>query len=585
MELTNIRSYVQFEQDFQKTKVIIGQNDHGKSSILKILNIIFNEMTEDGFEYDYLPESLAAQLLPVTKSKKQKDKRIALNLLNSKGKSENIYINLKSDNKAYISSDINVRAQSDSKAKRLFKEMKAKNKFILIPAIRDTQSYSFSDLLAETINEYGLSEMVPSKQGGTTSAYRTIAKIREEVTRDIKKLVDAKLFPALKEKLGIQTNHDLSIIFDVNIHSIAEWIKENVKLSFKIDEKSLIPLGEAGTGIQSAVLLALQQIKNEATRNPDINYYFAIEEPEAFLHPQKQRELYQNIKDKATENLNYLITTHSPYIVSDTDFTHIGVVRKVGLESKLFVPHIDEQKREEILNYFNNEINSLIYFADKVIFVEGESDRLVIESILKKYFKNKHSNISIIVTGGNKNFAPYINLIRSHKGLLIPFLIVTDFDSLLSENDRPILKGIEDAGFTVSNRKKIFDIIDVAVKSGKEDEHRKTSNNISKSLKDIGINVFIFPADLEFSLVNDSNLTQVGELLNKLKIPNSNADYTRGYDLMAIRRNIGSKNIPFLPMDKPPFKRPYVHKKIAELTDLNRLSVELKNLISVIDQL
>nr|WP_231384461.1 AAA family ATPase [Leptospira alstonii] len=55
MELTNIRSYVQFEQDFQKTKVIIGQNDHGKSSILKILNIIFNEMTEDGFEYDYLP--------------------------------------------------------------------------------------------------------------------------------------------------------------------------------------------------------------------------------------------------------------------------------------------------------------------------------------------------------------------------------------------------------------------------------------------------------------------------------------------------------------------------------------------------
>ncbi|AYV57694.1 ATP-dependent endonuclease [Leptospira kmetyi] len=585
MELTNIRSYVHSEQNFEKTKVIIGQNDHGKSSILKVLNILFNEIDEDELEFDFLPESVCVQLLPVPKSKSQKDKRITLHLINSKGKKETLYINLKSDYRMYLSTDVNLRNESEEKAKRLFSEMKENNKFILIPAIRDTQSYDFGELLTETMNEYGLSEMVPSKRGGTTSAYRTISKIREEVTRDIGKLVNAKLFPALKGKLGIQTNHELSVIFDVNIGSIAEWVKENVKLSFKIDDKSSIPLGEAGTGIQSAVLLALQQIKNEANKNPAINYLFAIEEPEAFLHPQKQRELYQSIKEKATDNLNYLITTHSPYIVSDTDFMNIGIVRKEGLESKLYTPNIVDDKKGEILNYFNNDINSLVYFADKVIFVEGESDRLIIEEIIKKHYKKKFHNISVIATGGNKNFAPYINLMRAYEGLSIPFLIVTDFDSLTSEADRPIFKGIESAGFNIPNKKKLIDQIDNAVKSGKEEEHRKIALSIKKAIKETGINVFIFPSDVEYSIVTDANLPQTASLLNELKLDSSKADYSKGYDLASIRRHIGSKNIPFAPMDKPPFKRPFIHRKIVDLIDPTRFSIDIKNLISSIEEM
>lgn len=167
----------------------------------------------------------------------------------------------------------------------------------------------------------------------------------------------------------------------------------------------------------------------------------------------------------------------------------------------------------------------------------------------------------------------------------IPCLIITDFDSLISENERPIFKGLEDSGYMISAKSKYIEAIDSAIKSGKEEDHRKLLKNSSNYLKSIRLNVFIFPSDLEFSLINKQNLTQAAKLLNEIKSESSNADYSKGYDLNAVRRNIGSKNIPFAPMEKPPFKRPYIHKKIAGLIEISKLSQELKSLVATRDEL
>ncbi|TGN18859.1 ATP-dependent nuclease [Leptospira idonii] len=585
IELLNIRSFSKLECDFRNTKVFIGQNDHGKSSILKVLNLILNEIDFDDFEYGAIPEHHALLLLPAMKNSSHKEKRIVLKYLSTSDKVNKLYLNLKSDFSVFVHTDASIKTKSEEKALKILSKLRELNKFILIPAIRDTKSFDFETLLTETLETYGLSDLTPSKRGGTVRGYRTISKIREEVTKDVKSILSNKLFPALKEKLGIKTNHQLSIVFDVDIPSISEWIKDNIKLSFEIEKDTTIPLLESGTGVQSAILLALQQLKNEAKENPQIQYFFAIEEPEAFLHPHKQKELYQNIKDSSSTNLNYIITTHSPFIVSNTKFSEIGIVRKDYLYSNLYFPDTNDTNQEEIYEFFSNEINSQIFFAEKVIFVEGESDKLALEALLKKHLKSNSNNISIIPTGGNRNFSPYINLITSYKGLKIPFLILTDFDSVTSDNDRALFTGIKKSKLDIKNEKKLIEAIDKAIQSTKESEHRSAATLATKTLRESNINAFILPSDLEYSLVSQDNLHQVCQILNRYKSTNNSNDYTKGFDLITIKRQIGSKGIPFNPMEKPQFKRPYVHKKIAESIDLNHCNPEIKSLLDAIDSL
>lgn len=88
-----------------------------------------------------------------------------------------------------------------------------------------------------------------------------------------------------------------------------------------------LPLSHHGQGLQSLAVIflfqaaVLQQL-SEADR-PGVEAIFAIEEPEAHLHPQAARTLWERVRDLSGQKL---MTTHSPYFVQHVPLRDLRLV-------------------------------------------------------------------------------------------------------------------------------------------------------------------------------------------------------------------------------------------------------------------
>ena len=174
-----------------------------------------------------------------------------------------------------------------------------------------------------------------------------------------KSIEKAKVYTA--KKLSEQLNLD-----STNEHL---YIKENEKIdlftqnSLVFKQKDLplsIPLKNRGEGLQLKIKNAVFRLLTELQSKKQINTILAFEEPETYLHPSAQIEMYETIK-ALSEKSNYqiIITTHSPFIVKElaqNGGLPIVVKREEqSLESKIST--LDES----VLPYIS--MNEIIYIA------------------------------------------------------------------------------------------------------------------------------------------------------------------------------------------------------------------------------
>ncbi|MBY0245509.1 MAG: ATP-dependent endonuclease [Sphingobacteriaceae bacterium] len=197
--------------------------------------------------------------------------------------------------------------------------------------------------------------------------------------------------------------------------------------------------------------ILINQFKRDG--NPaDINLLF-IEEPEAHTHPQMQYVFIKNIKsllkdgiiinevEQSSINLQYFISTHSAHIVSDCDFNDIKYFIRIdsnSVKAKNIKDLENEYKRNgEDANYrFLKQYLTInraeLFFADKAIFIEGDTERILLPVMMKKIDLEKNSknlllsqNVSIIEVGNYSHiFEKFINFIS------VKSLIITDIDSV-----------------------------------------------------------------------------------------------------------------------------------------------------------
>lgn len=267
----------------------------------------------------------------------------------------------------------------------------------------------------------------------------------------------------VKDFGGVKINESEIEIISTLQHR--ELLEGNTTVVYKHDADNHLPEHYNGLGYMNLISMIFEieilvnEFKREKDKKPaDINLLF-IEEPEAHTHPQMQYVFIKNIKkllqegikreDGENRELQYIITTHSAHIVADSDFDTIKYLRKEnqnGIVARNLKALKDEYDTEttqyQFLKLYLTISRAEIFFADKAILIEGDTERILVPTLMRKvdieeekrltpageqddHLPLRSQNISFIEVGAySQIFEQFIDFLG------IKALIITDLDAV-----------------------------------------------------------------------------------------------------------------------------------------------------------
>lgn len=195
---------------------------------------------------------------------------------------------------------------------------------------------------------------------------------------------------------------------------------------------------DASLGTANLIFLALKSLELDrlVIEGERDHTFFAVEEPEAHLHPHVQRLVYRYFLGGDTDEedappLTTILTTHSPHIASVTPIRSIVLLRRDAvteatvavLTATAPLTSRDEADLQRYIDVSRGEI----FFARGVILVEGDAERFLVPAFAEALGISLDMLGITVCSVGGTNFTPYVKLLGS-QGLNIPHVILTDRD-------------------------------------------------------------------------------------------------------------------------------------------------------------
>lgn len=163
-----------------------------------------------------------------------------------------------------------------------------------------------------------------------------------------------------------------------------------------------------------------------------------FEEPELYLSPQGCRELYSILVKLSSLGIQIILKTYSSYFVGLNQYRSICLMRKIDGKIKAFQYSGKLFRGDEVknfnMNYWINPDRGELFFAKKVILVEGQTDKIAI-SYLAKRLKMYKYNYSIIECGSKSTIPQFIRVLNAFK---IPYIAVYDKDNHHWRNEKEL---------------------------------------------------------------------------------------------------------------------------------------------------
>lgn len=327
----------------------------------------------------------------------------------------------------------------------------------------------FEDLLAQSNLASDIQDKLSELETQMNPA--TEGSLIKKLTVDVNKIIDS-VFPSC----GIAIKPNLQNLSDILKPKYEVSLFSNV--STKIDKQ--------GTGLIRTTAFAMLRYHSNLRKEKKLEtrpILVAFEEPEIYLHPAAANLLRDTIYSLGSTD-QIVCNTHSPWMIDLTQ-EPLSLTKMVyaadatitcinyGLTTAFTQLPNDDKQRVKMLQLFDDEL-SRVFFAERVVVVEGDTELLAIKNALKVIPENLRKEIlakSQIVRARGK--ASIISLVKYLQDLHIFPYVMHDRDQgvagavvfnqpiadAVNDNTRLTLnqENVEDSlGYTASSSDKPF---------------------------------------------------------------------------------------------------------------------------------
>lgn len=250
-------------------------------------------------------------------------------------------------------------------------------------------------------------------------AYKDSEQARSEYAA---RLQDGLLAPMREQVLGISQRlfpemSDISLVPAVS--SLDETLSN---IQIRMTDSVETELRSKGTGVAGGVMIALLRYLSDATKQ---SLVFALEEPEAFLHPAAQHALRDDLEALAERgDVTLLVTSHSPYIVSRSSRAQVvalgkasdGISRVTGsaLGNEAHASVLSGLFVDSVVPSMLDRYNAVPSDAKALLLVEGETDRLFLRLAADKLgYTDRLAQLPVISNKGVDSVVAQAVLLRA----------------------------------------------------------------------------------------------------------------------------------------------------------------------------
>ena len=281
-----------------------------------------------------------------------------------------------------------------------------------------------------------------------------LRSIVEKSNKDVQKQSDEILSTIVNNSIGFGYPNIEELKLGVTTQlSIDDQIKNQTKLSYiSGTANESLPSSHNGLGYKNLIkmeFLLAAFAKDIEKRGIACIPLLFIEEPESHMHPQMQTAfvtyLEKFLGKLSTVQIQTFLTSHSAHIANTMEFAKIRYAQKSNagvIYKNLNTFAVANPDNVEFIRKYLTLTRCDLFFADKAIFVEGASERLLLPDMIGKCESSGIFGVckyplsaqyyALIEIGGAyaHKFIPFIDFLG------VPCLILTDLDSVADRKGR-----------------------------------------------------------------------------------------------------------------------------------------------------